>query len=144
MKPQSVLTRVKMFENKRSASLENKKDVNDTASFKPPEVASKPPGASLAGPKPVPQSQFSEHDKTLYRLPEPQKPQVKPPEDIVRSNHYDPEEDEEYYRKQLSYFDRRSFESKPSAHLPAGHHSEPAKPVHSQSQPNFFKGKTRN
>jgi hypothetical protein len=34
MKPQSVLTRVKMFENKRSASLENKKDVNDTASFK--------------------------------------------------------------------------------------------------------------
>ncbi|XP_076400519.1 tight junction protein 1 isoform X5 [Peromyscus maniculatus bairdii] len=137
MKPQSVLTRVKMFENKRSASLENKKDGSDTASFKPPEVASKPPSASLAGPKPAPQSQFSEHDKTLYRLPEPQKPQVKPPEDIVRSNHYDPEEDEEYYRKQLSYFDRRSFESKPPAHIPASHHSEPAKPVHSQSQPNF-------
>ncbi|XP_051004642.1 tight junction protein ZO-1 isoform X5 [Acomys russatus] len=137
MKPQSVLTRVKMFENKRSASLENKKDVNDTASFKPPEVASKPPSVSLAGPKPVLQSQFSEHDKTLYRLPEPQKPQVKPPEDIVRANHYDPEEDEEYYRKQLSYFDRRSFETKPPAHTPASHHSEPAKPVHSQSQPNF-------
>lgn len=137
MKPQSVLTRVKMFENKRSASLENKKDVNDTASFKLPEVASKPPSASLAGPKPAPQSQFSEHDKTLYRLPEPQKPQVKPPEDIVRSNHYDPEEDEEYYRKQLSYFDRRSFETKPPAHIPASHHPEPAKPVHSQSQPNF-------
>ncbi|KAL6056372.1 hypothetical protein STEG23_016530, partial [Scotinomys teguina] len=136
MKPQSVLTRVKMFENKRSASLENKKDGNDHASFKPPEVASKPPSASLAGPKPAPQSQFSEHDKTLYRLPEPQKPQVKPPEDIVRSNHYDPEEDEEYYRKQLSYFDRRSFETKP-AHIPASHHPEPAKPVHSQSQPNF-------
>ncbi|XP_055479455.1 tight junction protein ZO-1 isoform X8 [Psammomys obesus] len=129
MKPQSVLTRVKMFENKRSASLDNKKD--------PPEVASKPPSVSLAGPKPVPQNQFSEHDKTLYRLPEPQKPQVKPPEDIVRANHYDPEEDEEYYRKQLSYFDRRSFETKPSAHTPASHHSEPAKPVHSQSQPNF-------
>ncbi|XP_059129350.1 tight junction protein ZO-1 isoform X9 [Peromyscus eremicus] len=137
MKPQSVLTRVKMFENKRSASLENKKDGSDTTSFKPPEVASKPPSASLAGPKPAPQSQFSEHDKTLYRLPEPQKPQVKPPEDIVRSNHYDPEEDEEYYRKQLSYFDRRSFESKPPTHIPASHHSEPAKPVHSQSQPNF-------
>ncbi|XP_051062412.1 tight junction protein ZO-1 isoform X1 [Phodopus roborovskii] len=137
MKPQSVLTRVKMFENKRSGSLENKKDVNDTASFKPPEVASKPPSASLAGPKPAPQSQFNEHDKTLYRLPEPQKPQVKPPEDIVRSNHYDPEEDEEYYRKQLSYFDRRSFETKPPAHIPASHHPEPAKPVHSQSQPNF-------
>ncbi|XP_008847778.1 tight junction protein ZO-1 isoform X7 [Nannospalax galili] len=137
MKPQSVLTRVKMFENKRSASLENKKDMNDTASFKPPEIASKPPGASIAGPKPTPQNQFSEHDKTLYRLPEPQKPQVKPPEDIVRSNHYDPEEDEEYYRKQLSYFDRRSFETKPPSHIPASHLSEPAKPVHSQSQPNF-------
>uniref|UniRef100_A0A250Y7U9 Zona occludens protein 1 n=1 Tax=Castor canadensis TaxID=51338 RepID=A0A250Y7U9_CASCN len=137
MKPQSVLTRVKMFENKRSASLENKKDVNDTASFKPPEVASKPPGALITGPKPTPQNQFSEHDKTLYRIPEPQKPQVKPPEDIVRSNHYDPEEDEEYYRKQLSYFDRRSFESKPPAHAPASHLSEPAKPIHSQNQPNF-------
>ncbi|KAM9585918.1 tight junction protein 1 isoform 6-T6 [Trichechus inunguis] len=133
MKPQSVLTRVKMFENKRSASLESKKDINDAASFKPPEVASKPPGAPIIGPKPAPQNQFSEHDKTLYRIPEPQKPQLKPPEDIVRSNHYDPEEDEEYYRKQLSYFDRRSFESKPTA----GHLPEPAKPVHSQSQPNF-------
>ncbi|XP_069322789.1 tight junction protein ZO-1 isoform X7 [Eulemur rufifrons] len=137
MKPQSVLTRVKMFENKRSASLETKKDVNDTASFKPPEVASKPPSAPIIGPKPTPQNQFSEHDKTLYRIPEPQKPQPKPPEDIVRSNHYDPEEDEEYYRKQLSYFDRRSFENKPPAHIPASHLPEPAKPIHSQNQSNF-------
>ncbi|KAL2791136.1 tight junction protein ZO-1 isoform b [Daubentonia madagascariensis] len=137
MKPQSVLTRVKMFENKRSASLETKKDVNDTASFKPPEVASKPPNAPIIGPKPTPQNQFSEHDKTLYRIPEPQKPQLKPPEDIVRSNHYDPEEDEEYYRKQLSYFDRRSFENKPPAHIPASHLPEPAKPVHAQNQSNF-------
>uniref|UniRef100_A0A2K5W9V1 Tight junction protein 1 n=1 Tax=Macaca fascicularis TaxID=9541 RepID=A0A2K5W9V1_MACFA len=67
MKPQSVLTRVKMFENKRSASLETKKDVNDTATFKPPEVASKPSGAPIIGPKPTSQNQFSEHDKTLYR-----------------------------------------------------------------------------
>ncbi|XP_017374490.2 tight junction protein ZO-1 isoform X7 [Cebus imitator] len=137
MKPQSVLTRVKMFENKRSASLETKKDVNDTAGFKPPEVASKPQGAPIIGPKPTSQNQFSEHDKTLYRIPEPQKPQVKPPEDIVRSNHYDPEEDEEYYRKQLSYFDRRSFENKPPAHIAASHLSEPAKPAHSQNQSNF-------
>ncbi|XP_035159557.2 tight junction protein 1 isoform X9 [Callithrix jacchus] len=137
MKPQSVLTRVKMFENKRSASLETKKDVNDTAGFKPPEVASKPQGAPIIGPKPTSQNQFSEHDKTLYRIPEPQKPQVKPPEDIVRSNHYDPEEDEEYYRKQLSYFDRRSFENKPPAHVAASHLSEPAKPAHSQNQSNF-------
>ncbi|XP_012867351.1 PREDICTED: tight junction protein ZO-1 [Dipodomys ordii] len=137
MKPQSVLTRVKMFENKRSASLENKKDGTDTVSFKPSEVASKPPGAPITAPKPTSQNQFSEHDKTLYRIPEPQKPQVKPPEDIVRSNHYDPEEDEEYYRKQLSYFDRRSFENKPPAHIPASHLPEPAKPGHSQNQPNF-------
>ncbi|XP_014399082.1 PREDICTED: tight junction protein ZO-1 isoform X10 [Myotis brandtii] len=134
MKPQSVLTRVKMFENKRSASLENRKDENH-AGFKPPEAASKPPGAPIVGPKATLQSQFSEHDKTLYRVPEPQKPQPKPPEDIVRSNHYDPEEDEEYYRKQLSYFDRRSFENKPSAHIPAGHLPEPAKPAHSQHPP---------
>ncbi|XP_014399081.1 PREDICTED: tight junction protein ZO-1 isoform X9 [Myotis brandtii] len=66
MKPQSVLTRVKMFENKRSASLENRKDENH-AGFKPPEAASKPPGAPIVGPKATLQSQFSEHDKTLYR-----------------------------------------------------------------------------
>lgn len=46
------------------------------------------------------------------RAPEPQKPHSKPLDDMVRSNHYDPDEDEEYYRKQLSYFDRRSFDSK--------------------------------
>ncbi|XP_070256698.1 tight junction protein ZO-1 isoform X4 [Myotis yumanensis] len=136
MKPQSVLTRVKMFENKRSASLENRKDENH-AGFKPPEAASKPPGAPIVGPKATLQSQFSEHDKTLYRVPEPQKPQPKPPEDIVRSNHYDPEEDEEYYRKQLSYFDRRSFENKPSAHIPTGHLPEPAKPAPSQHPPSL-------
>lgn len=73
----------------------------------------------------------------LVRAPEPQRPQAKPPEDIVRSNHYDPEEDEEYYRKQLSYFDRRSFENKPSAQVPASHHSEPTKQMHSQNQLNF-------
>ncbi|XP_036699242.1 tight junction protein ZO-1 isoform X2 [Balaenoptera musculus] len=132
MKPQSVLTRVKMFENKRSASVENKKDENHNSGFKPPEVTSKPAGAPVLGPKAPAQNQLIEHDRTLHRIPEPQKPQMKPPEDIVRSNHYDPEEDEEYYRKQLSYFDRRSFESKPSAHVPASHLSEPAKP-----QPQF-------
>lgn len=30
----------------------------------------------------------------------------------MHTNHYDLDEDEEYYRKQLSYFDRRSFDSK--------------------------------
>uniref|UniRef100_A0A8C3YPA1 Zona occludens protein 1 n=1 Tax=Catagonus wagneri TaxID=51154 RepID=A0A8C3YPA1_9CETA len=137
MKPQSVLTRVKMFENRRSASVESKKDDSHPAGLKPPEGASKPAGAPIVGPKGPAQSQLSEHDRTLHRMPEPQKPQMKPPEDIVRSNHYDPEEDEEYYRKQLSYFDRRSFENKPSAHVPASHLSEPAKSVHSQNQPHF-------
>jgi len=45
------------------------------------------------------------------RAPEPQKPHPKAPDD-GRPNHFDPDEDEEYYRKQLSYFDRRSFDSK--------------------------------
>ncbi|XP_032926092.1 tight junction protein ZO-1 isoform X5 [Catharus ustulatus] len=135
MKPQSVRSRVKIFERRRSPSLEKMKDVSDTT-VKPPELAPKPALTSVSGPKPPSQSQY-EHEKTTYRAPEPQRPQMKPPEDIVRSNHYDPEEDEEYYRKQLSYFDRRSFENKPSAQVPASHHSEPNKPIHSQNQLNF-------
>ncbi|XP_030312515.1 tight junction protein ZO-1 isoform X9 [Calypte anna] len=135
MRPQSVRSRVKIFERRRSPSLEKMKEPSDT-SVKPPELAPKPALTPVGGPKPTPQSQY-EHDKTTYRAPEPQRPQVKPPEDIVRSNHYDPEEDEEYYRKQLSYFDRRSFENKPSVQVPASHHSEPTKPIHSQNQLNF-------
>lgn len=46
----------------------------------------------------------------LYRAPEPQKPQSRLGDEVVRANHYDPDEDEEYYRKQLSYFDRRSLD----------------------------------
>ncbi|XP_014106706.1 PREDICTED: tight junction protein ZO-1 isoform X6 [Pseudopodoces humilis] len=136
MKPQSVRSRVKIFERRRSPSLEKMKDTSDTSAVKPPELAPKPALTSVSGPKPTTQSQY-EHEKTTYRAPEPQRPQVKPPEDIVRSNHYDPEEDEEYYRKQLSYFDRRSFENKPSAQVAASHHSEPTKPIHSQNQLNF-------
>ncbi|XP_059714182.1 tight junction protein ZO-1 isoform X6 [Haemorhous mexicanus] len=136
MKPQSVRSRVKIFERRRSPSLEKMKDTSDTSTVKPPELAPKPALTSVSGPKSTSQSQY-EHEKTTYRAPEPQRPQVKAPEDIVRSNHYDPEEDEEYYRKQLSYFDRRSFENKPSAQVPASHHSEPTKPIHSQNQLNF-------
>ncbi|CAJ0934082.1 unnamed protein product [Ranitomeya imitator] len=61
---------------------------------------------------------------------------MKPLEDIVRSNNYDPEEDEEYYRKQLSYFDRRSFD-KPTPSVSANILPEPAKPGQSQSQLSF-------
>ncbi|XP_054858537.1 tight junction protein ZO-1 isoform X8 [Eublepharis macularius] len=137
MKPQSVLTRVKMFENKRSSSLEKIKDSNDVPVVKqPPELAPKPNITPVSVPKPVSQNQY-EHEKPAYRAPEPQRPQAKPPEDIVRANHYDPEEDEEYYRKQLSYFDRRSYENKPAAQVPASHHPEPAKPVHLHNQLNY-------
>ncbi|XP_062998665.1 tight junction protein ZO-1 isoform X3 [Elgaria multicarinata webbii] len=130
MKPQSVLTRVKMFENKRSSSLEKIKDSNEVPVVKqPPELAPKPNITPVSGPKPVSQNQY-EHDKPAYRAPEPQRPQANPPEDIIRANHYDPEEDEEYYRKQLSYFDRRSYENKPAAQVAASHHAEPAKPIH--------------
>ncbi|XP_026537874.1 tight junction protein ZO-1 isoform X6 [Notechis scutatus] len=130
MKPQSVLTRVKMFENKRSSSLEKIKDSNDVSAVKhPPELAPKPNVAPLTGPKTASQNPS---DKSAYRAPEPQRPQAKPPEDIVRANHYDPEEDEEYYRKQLSYFDRRSYDNKPAAQVPSSHHAEPGKAVHNQ------------
>ncbi|XP_058011892.1 tight junction protein ZO-1 isoform X9 [Ahaetulla prasina] len=130
MKPQSVLTRVKMFENKRSSSLEKIKDSNDLSAVKhPPELAPKPNVAPLTGPKAASQNPS---DKSAYRAPEPQRPQAKPPEDIVRANHYDPEEDEEYYRKQLSYFDRRNYDSKPAAQVPSSHHAEQGKAVHNQ------------
>ncbi|XP_053127878.1 tight junction protein ZO-1 isoform X3 [Hemicordylus capensis] len=137
MKPQSVLNRVKMFENKRSSSLEKIKDSNEVPVLKqPPELAPKPTITPVSGPKPVSQNQY-EHDKPAYRAPEPQRPQAKPPEDIVRANHYDPDEDEEYYRKQLSYFDRRSYENKPATQVPASHLPEPAKPVHLHNQLNY-------
>ncbi|XP_029431009.1 tight junction protein ZO-1 isoform X2 [Rhinatrema bivittatum] len=136
MRPQSVLTRVKMFENKRSASIEKNKELNDTPAIKAPEIAPKPAVTPVNAPKLTPQPHY-EQEKPAYRTPEPQKPQMKPPEDIVRSNHYDPEEDEEYYRKQLSYFDRRSFDNKPNSQLSANL-SEPAKPAPSQSPLTFI------
>ncbi|KAM4675367.1 tight junction protein 1 isoform 1-T1 [Discoglossus pictus] len=135
MKPQSVLTRVKMFENKRSTPGEKSKEMNDSLLVKAPEVAPKPVLAPVNAPKAAPLPQYDQ-EKLNYRVPEPQKPQMKPPEDIVRSNHYDPDEDEEYYRKQLSYFDRRSFE-KPTPPLSVNILPEPTKPVQPQSQLSF-------
>uniref|UniRef100_A0A7N6BIM5 Zona occludens protein 1 n=1 Tax=Anabas testudineus TaxID=64144 RepID=A0A7N6BIM5_ANATE len=98
MKPQSVLNRVKMFENKRSVSMDRAKEGAESSAVR---VRS------------LPCVQINlEQEKSAYRAPEPQKPHSKPLDDLVRPNHYDPDEDEEYYRKQLSYFDRRSFDSK--------------------------------
>uniref|UniRef100_A0A3Q2Z9R3 Zona occludens protein 1 n=1 Tax=Kryptolebias marmoratus TaxID=37003 RepID=A0A3Q2Z9R3_KRYMA len=108
MKPQSVLNRVKMFENKRSAQETLKRSLSSV--FQPADVP-KP----VSAPAPVLKANSLsnlEQERSTYRAPEPQKPHTKPLDDVVRSNHYDPDEDEEYYRKQLSYFDRRSFDSK--------------------------------
>ncbi|KAL7980337.1 hypothetical protein Chor_014666 [Crotalus horridus] len=67
MKPQSVLTRVKMFENKQSSSLEKIKDSNDVSVVKhPPELAPKPSVAPLTGPKAASQNPI-ERDKSAYR-----------------------------------------------------------------------------
>nr|XP_020477186.1 tight junction protein ZO-1-like isoform X3 [Monopterus albus] len=110
MKPQSVLNRVKMFENKRSVSMDRAKEGGESSALRPADVP-KP----VIAPGPVLKANSLnnlEQEKPTYRAPEPQKPHSKPLDDVVRSNHYDPDEDEEYYRKQLSYFDRRSFDSK--------------------------------
>ncbi|XP_062848145.1 tight junction protein ZO-1 isoform X3 [Trichomycterus rosablanca] len=111
MKPQSVLTRVKMFENKRSVSVDRAKDTGDLPGVRPTDF---PKPVSVPGPVPKTNSLNNlEQEKPGYRAPEPQKPQSRL-EEVVRTNHYDPEEDEDYYRKQLSYFDRRSFDTKPT------------------------------
>uniref|UniRef100_A0A671NFC0 Tight junction protein ZO-1-like n=1 Tax=Sinocyclocheilus anshuiensis TaxID=1608454 RepID=A0A671NFC0_9TELE len=118
MKPQSVLTRVKMFENKRSVSVD-----------RPVDMVPKPGAASM----PKANSLSNLDQEKAFRSPEPQQPQPKATDDIIRSNNNDPDEDEEYYRKQLSYFDRRSFDSKPSAQL-----APAIKPTQPQTQPGYY------
>uniref|UniRef100_A0A3B4BPN8 Zona occludens protein 1 n=1 Tax=Pygocentrus nattereri TaxID=42514 RepID=A0A3B4BPN8_PYGNA len=105
MKPQSVLTRVKMFENKRSVSMDRARESADST-IRPADMVPKPGAASV----PKANSLSNLDQEKTFRAPEPQQPQSKA-DDIVRANHYDPDEDEEYYRKQLSYFDRRSFDT---------------------------------
>ncbi|XP_036439999.1 tight junction protein ZO-1 isoform X4 [Colossoma macropomum] len=124
MKPQSVLTRVKMFENKRSVSMDRARESADPT-IRPADMVPKPGAASV----PKANSLSNLDQEKTFRAPEPQQPQSKA-DDIVRANHYDPDEDEEYYRKQLSYFDRRSFDSKPATQ------PQPAnKPAQPQAQP---------
>lgn len=56
---------------------------------------------------------------SFLRVPGPQKPHSSATDDIVRANHYDPDEDEDYYRKQLSYFDKlQTGPNKPQAQVP--------------------------
>ncbi|XP_049330569.1 tight junction protein ZO-1 isoform X11 [Astyanax mexicanus] len=110
MKPQSVLNRVKMFENKRSVSVDRAKEAGDLPGMRPTDL---PKPVNAPGPVLKANSLSNlEQEKPAYRAPEPQKPQSRLGEEVVRSNHYDADEDEEYYRKQLSYFDRRSFDNK--------------------------------
>uniref|UniRef100_A0A3B1KCB0 Zona occludens protein 1 n=1 Tax=Astyanax mexicanus TaxID=7994 RepID=A0A3B1KCB0_ASTMX len=131
MKPQSVLNRVKMFENKRSVSVDRAKEAGDlpgmrvcllffSSSFFPKNKTN-----SLSN---------LEQEKPAYRAPEPQKPQSRLGEEVVRSNHYDADEDEEYYRKQLSYFDRRSFDNKAITQPGVNRFHDLAKPSQLQTE----------
>ncbi|XP_068170598.1 tight junction protein ZO-1 isoform X3 [Antennarius striatus] len=117
MRPQSVLTRVKMFENKRSVSVDRARDAGDSSGNKAADIPLKTGGVM---PKANSLSNLDQ-EKTFShqpRVPGPQKPQTSVPDDIVRSNHYDPDEDEDYYRKQLSYFDKlQAGPNKPQAQV---------------------------
>ncbi|XP_045888493.1 tight junction protein ZO-1 isoform X7 [Micropterus dolomieu] len=101
MRPQSVLTRVKMFENKRSVSMDRARDAGDSSGNRAADLPLKAGGVI-----PKANSLSNLDQEKTFRAPGPQKPQPQVADDIVRSNHYDPDEDEDYYRKQLSYFDK--------------------------------------
>ncbi|XP_044057307.1 tight junction protein ZO-1 isoform X8 [Siniperca chuatsi] len=111
MRPQSVLTRVKMFENKRSVSMDRARDTGDSSGNRAADLPLKAGGVI-----PKANSLSNLDQEKTFRAPGPQKPQSQVADDIVRSNHYDPDEDEDYYRKQLSYFDKiQSGPNKPQA-----------------------------
>ncbi|XP_051234822.1 tight junction protein ZO-1 isoform X13 [Dicentrarchus labrax] len=117
MRPQSVLTRVKMFENKRSVSVDRARDTGESSGNKAADLPLKAGGVI-----PKANSLSNLDQEKTFRAPGPQKPQSNVPDDIVRSNHYDPDEDEDYYRKQLSYFDKlQAGPNKPQPQAPAPH-----------------------
>ncbi|XP_077084736.1 tight junction protein 1 isoform X6 [Siphateles boraxobius] len=128
LKPQSVLTRVKIFENKRSVSVDRAKE-SANSGIRPVDMVPKPGAASV----PKANSLSNLDQEKAFRSPEPQQPHLKGADDIIRSNNNDPDEDEEYYRKQLSYFDRRSFDGKPSTQL-----TPAIKPAQPQTQPGYY------
>ncbi|XP_048376599.1 tight junction protein ZO-1 isoform X5 [Stegostoma tigrinum] len=134
MKPQSVLTRVKLFESKKSTS-SKAKDPTEVTSMRPPEVAPKPALVPVNTNKAIthsaPEQEKSSH---LYRGPETQ---VKLAEDASQINHYSADEDEEDYRKQLSYFGRRNLEQKPTTQPPASSHPESVKSSEPVLQSNY-------
>ncbi|XP_048473191.1 tight junction protein ZO-1 isoform X7 [Rhincodon typus] len=101
----------------------------------PPEVAPKPALVPVNTNKTVihsaPEQEKPSH---LYRGPETQ---VKLAEDTSRINHYSADEDEEDYRKQLSYFGRRNLEQKPATQPPASSHPESVKSSEPVLQSNY-------
>ncbi|KAL6113020.1 tjp1 [Pungitius sinensis] len=118
MQPQSVLTRVKMFENKRSVSVDRARDAGDSSGNKAADLPLKAGGVI-----PKANSLSNLDQEKAFKAPGPQQPPSMVADDIVRSNHYNPDEDEDYYRKQLSYFDRlQAGPNKPQAQAPAANH----------------------
>ncbi|XP_072138192.1 tight junction protein 1 isoform X1 [Mobula birostris] len=134
MKPQSVLTRVKLFESKKSTSMKSK-DPAEIAPLKSPEVARKPALVPVSTSKPIFQP-TTEQEKPphLYRNPEPQ---MKIPEEAPRADSYSADEDEEDYRKQLSYFGRRNLDLKPVTQPPPSSYPEPPRSSEFTPQPNY-------
>uniref|UniRef100_A0A673XFX7 Zona occludens protein 1 n=1 Tax=Salmo trutta TaxID=8032 RepID=A0A673XFX7_SALTR len=110
IRAQSVLSRVKMFENKRSVSVDRAKEAGDTVGLRV-SIWKTPHSCARISPTTAPRTTPTPSSLLMTRVPEPQKPREVSDDDIVRSNHYNPDEDEEYYRKQLSYFDRRSLDA---------------------------------
>ncbi|XP_037312243.2 tight junction protein ZO-1 isoform X7 [Pungitius pungitius] len=118
MQPQSVLTRVKMFENKRSVSVDRARDAGDSSGNKAADLPLK-----AGGIMPKANSLSNLDQEKAFKAPGPQQPPSMVADDIVRSNHYNPDEDEDYYRKQLSYFDRlQAGPNKLQAQAPAANH----------------------
>ncbi|XP_030232260.1 tight junction protein ZO-1 isoform X3 [Gadus morhua] len=111
LKHQSVLNRVKMFENKRSVSVDR---VNSEAALNKAAELPVKPGGSV----PKANSLSNLDQEKNFRAPEPQRPQSKMTEDIVRANHHNPDEEEEYYREQLAYLD--TMQTGTSKALPQG------------------------
>ncbi|XP_077953540.1 tight junction protein 1-like isoform X17 [Gasterosteus aculeatus] len=108
-----------------------REDLDDDPAMKPQSVLNRPADVPkpVIAPGPVLKANSLcnlEQEKSNFRALEPQKPHSKPLDDIMRSNRYDPDEDEEYYRKQLSYFDRRSFDSKAMGQPNPGNLPKPA------------------
>ncbi|XP_069758469.1 tight junction protein ZO-1 isoform X6 [Narcine bancroftii] len=118
----------------------------DSSVYKPlpnqmsPEVALKPASVPVSASKPIFQPE-QEKPPHLYRNPEPQ---VIIAEETPRTNNYSGDEDEEDYRKQLSYFGRRNVDLKPVIQPPPSSFPEPPKSSEFALQPNYTGYLSRN